>query len=111
MVRRVVAAVLILVASILAPFAVGALWAERTITDAQAFNETLAPLAEDPIVRQTVSTEVSSAIIDAVDAEARAEEALDRLGGVFGNLQPVESGIASAIASGVNTAITSGVDS
>ena len=33
MFRRVIAALLIIVASLLAPFAVGALWAERTLTD------------------------------------------------------------------------------
>mgnify|MGYP001787607731 CR=1 FL=1 len=78
MARRIIAALLIILASVLAPFAVGALWAERTITSPQAFNETLAPLADDPLVRQTVSTEVSAAIIDAIDAEGRAEQLIGR---------------------------------
>jgi hypothetical protein len=33
--RRIVAALLLLVASLLAPFAVGARWAESTITDSE----------------------------------------------------------------------------
>ena len=114
MARRIIAALLIILASVLAPFAVGALWAERTITSPQAFNETLAPLADDPLVRQTVSTEVSAAIISAIDAEARAESFLGGLSGPLAELRgesSVDSVIAAAIASGVNNAITSGVDS
>ena len=114
MARRIIAALLIIVASLLAPFAVGALWAERTITEPEAFNETLAPLADDPLVRQTVSTEVSAAIVDAIDAEARAESFLGGLSGPLAELRgetSVDSVIAAAIASGVNNAITSGVDS
>ncbi len=114
MARRIIAALLILLASVLAPFAVGSLWAERTITSADAFNETLAPLAQDPLVRQTVSTEVSAAIVDAIDAEGRAENFLGGLSGPLAELRgdsSVDSVIAAAIASGVNNAITSGVDS
>ena len=46
MARRIIAALLIILATILAPFGAGALWAERTITEADTFTETLAPLAE-----------------------------------------------------------------
>jgi hypothetical protein len=114
MARRIIAALLIIIASLLAPFAIGSLWAERTITDAEAFKETLAPLTDDPLVRQTVSTEVSAAIIEAIDAEGRAEQLLGNLTGPLADLRggtSVDSVIAAAIASGVNNAITSGVDS
>ncbi len=111
MARRIIAALLILIASLLAPLALGAFWAERTITDTAAFQETLAPLADDPLVRQTVSTEATEAIVSAVDAQGRAEEALGRLSGPLAGLRPDDSVIASAIASGVNNAIASGVES
>ncbi len=113
MARRLIAALLIVLASLLAPFAVGALWAERTITDTQAFTETLAPLSEDPVVRDTVATEVSAAIIEALDAESRAEDLLGSFEGPLADLrtdQGLDSVIAAAIASGVNEAITAGVD-
>ncbi len=114
MARRIIAALLIVVASLLAPFAVGGLWAQQTLTETDAFTETLAPLVDDPLVQQTVSTEVTDAIVGAVDAEARAEKLLGDLSGPLADLRSstsADSVIAAAIASGVNNAIASGVDS
>ncbi|MDH4016704.1 MAG: hypothetical protein OEV20_05135, partial [Actinomycetota bacterium] len=114
MARRIIAALLIIVASLLAPFAVGGLWAQQTLTETEAFTETLAPLVDDPLVQQTVSTEVTDAIVGAVDAEARAEQLLGNLSGPLSDLRSevsVDSVIAAAIATGVNNAIASGVDS
>jgi hypothetical protein len=110
MARRIIAALLITLASVLAPFAVGALWAERTITETDTFVETLAPLADDPAVQQTVAAEVSTAIIEAVDAQGRVEEALSQVTGPLAGLRP-DSAIAQGIASGINGAIESGVTS
>ncbi len=110
MARRIIAALLILVASLLAPFAVGALWAERTITETDLFVETLEPLAEDPAVQQAVATEVSGAVIEALDVQARVEKALAELNGPLAEVRP-DSAIASGIASGINGAIESGVTS
>jgi hypothetical protein len=109
MFRRIVAAILVLLATLLAPFAVGALWAERTITETDTFAETLAPLADDPVVRQTVATEVSAALVEALDAQARIEEALSKINGPLAQARPDDSVIAGAIASGINGAIESGV--
>ena len=110
MARRIIAALLIIVASLLAPFAVGALWADRTITETDTFVETLAPLADDPAVQQTVATEVSTALIDAIDAKTRVAEALSKLNGPLAGVRP-DSAIAEGIASGINGAIQSGVTS
>lgn len=111
MARRIIAALLILLATILAPFAAGALWAERTITEADTFTETLAPLADDPAVQQTISTEVSAALVEAIDAQARIEKALGSINGPLAELRPDDTVIAGAIASGINGAIESGVQS
>ncbi|HSO04666.1 MAG TPA: hypothetical protein VLQ92_09315 [Candidatus Limnocylindrales bacterium] len=110
MARRIIAALLIIVASLLAPFAIGALWAERTITETDLFVETLAPLVDDPAVQQTVATEVSTAVIEAVDAQARIEQALSQVNGPLAELRP-DSAIAQGIASGINGAIESAVTS
>ncbi|MGB7979204.1 MAG: hypothetical protein WCF36_00235 [Candidatus Nanopelagicales bacterium] len=109
--RRIVAALLIIVATLLAPFAVGALWAERTLMDAEQFAQTLAPLSEDPVVKQTISTEVAAALVEALDAQGRIEEVLGRFEGPLAGVRPGGDTIASSIASGVNGAIESGVDS
>lgn len=111
MARRIFAAVLIILASLLAPFAIGGLWAERTITEADTFAETIAPLADDPTVQQTVATEVSAALIEAIDAQARIETALAQIEGPLADVRPDDSVIAGAIASGINGAIESGVTS
>jgi hypothetical protein len=74
----------------------------------------LAPLADDPLVRQTVAAEASDAIVSAVDAEARAQALLGGLDGPLAGLRAdrgADSVLASAIASGVNDAITSAVNS
>jgi len=109
MARRIIAALLIILATILTPFAAGALWAERTITEKDTFAETLAPLADDPAVQATVAAEASSALIGAIDAEARIEKALGSVTGPLAGLRPDDSVIAGAIASGINGAIESGV--
>jgi hypothetical protein len=109
MARRIIAALILILATILAPFAAGALWAERTITEPDTFTETLAPLADEPVVRQTVATEVSTALVEAIDAQARIEKALGELQGPLAQLRPDDAVIASAIASGINGAIESGV--
>lgn len=108
MARRVVAAVLVLLATVLAPFAVGALWVERTVMDSPTFVETLAPLVDDPLVQQTIATEVSAAIVGQLDAQGRLTSVVGRLPDPLTSLVDSEAVIA-AIASGVNGAIQSGV--
>lgn len=97
--RRIVAAVLLILASLLAPFAVGANWAQRTLTDTQQFAATVGPLAEDPIVQQAVERLVADAVIDAVDVESR----LDQIGFL-------PDAITESVAAGVNSAIESRVE-
>jgi hypothetical protein len=96
MIRRTIAALLVLIATILAPFAVGAYWVERTLMDAQQFGETIAPLADDPQVKQVIQQEATTAIIDALDVEQRLPEVLP-------------PALTQAIASGVNSAVSDGV--
>jgi hypothetical protein len=110
MARRIIAALLIIVATVLAPVAIVGLWAERTLTDTQVFVETIAPLADDPQVRQVVATEVSASLVEAVDAETRLNEALGKLSGPLAGL--VDSpAIVDSLAAGINGAIESGVQS
>lgn len=96
--RRSIAAVLVLIASILAPISVGALWAQRTLTDTEMFVETLAPLADDPQVQQAVEDSLSDALIERIDAVNRLDQIL-----------PGGTAVAEAVASGVNSAVENGV--
>ena len=97
--RRIVAALLIVIASLMAPFAAGARWAHGTITDPQQFSDTVAPLADDPLVQQAVEAAVSQAIIESLGIEDRLAQ-LDFL-------PPV---IAESVASGANSAIENGIE-
>ena len=96
MIRRVIAALLVLVATILAPFAVGAYWVERTLMDAEQFNETIAPLAYDPHVQQIIEQEATATIIQAADVDQRLPDFLPDV-------------VTEAIASGVNSAVSDAV--
>src|SRR4051794_33123356 len=96
MFRRVIAALLVIVASLLAPFAVGALWVERTLMDSAQFAETIAPLSENPQVKQAIETEATNAILQALDVETRLPAVLP-------------DALTQAIASGVNSAVSDGV--
>lgn len=98
-VRRALAALLVIVASILAPFALGAVWAERTLLHTEQFVETIAPLADSPEVERAVEVAVSEAIIERLDAQQRVAELL-----------PGGDQLAQAVASGVNSAVQSGVE-
>jgi hypothetical protein len=97
--RRIVAALLIIVASILAPFAVGARWANQTLTNSAQFTDTIAPLADDPLVQQAVESAVSEAVIEALDIENRLDQ-LDLLPSI----------VTEAVASGVNSAVENVVE-
>jgi hypothetical protein len=110
MARRIIAALLVVLATVLAPFAVIGLWAERTITDTGIFVETIAPLSEDPQVRQVLGTEMTTALVEAVDAEARLTQALGDLSGPLGQLVDTEV-VVESLVSGINGAIESRVQS
>jgi len=70
------AALLIIVASLLAPFAVGALWADRTITETDTFVEPWRPLQTTQPSSRRSRPRSPTALIDAIDAKTRVSEAL-----------------------------------
>jgi hypothetical protein len=109
MARRIIAALLIVLATLLAPVAVIGLWAQQTLTDTQTFVDTIEPLAEDPEVREVVATEVSASLIETLDAETRLNEVLGNLSGPLAGLVDSEA-VVSSLAAGINSAIQSGVE-
>lgn len=108
MFRRVTAAVLIILATILAPFAVGALWVQQTVMNQERFVSTVGPLAADPAVQDVVATETTEAILEQLDTETRLKAALESANGPVASIidNPV---VLNAISSGVTSAVTSGV--
>lgn len=78
--RAVVAVVLIVLGSILAPVAIVGGWSRVLLTDTDAFVATLAPLAKDPQVQAYLTDEVVAAVNERVDFEALVGEVVDGLG-------------------------------
>src|SRR4051812_48720515 len=82
---RRIAAVLVIVASLLVPFAVTALWLRGEILDTHRYVRTVAPLARDDAVVSGVADALATALLAQADADEVAKEALP---GALGGLAP-----------------------
>jgi hypothetical protein len=76
---RASSALLIVLACVLAPLSVTAVWASTQVSDTDAYVETVAPLADDPAVQSAVAREVTAAIFANLDVEELATDALTAL--------------------------------
>ncbi len=72
-------AVLIVVACLLAPLSVTSVWASNVLSDTDQYVKTVAPLADDPAVRNAVADDVTAVILENIDVEAVTKDVLDAL--------------------------------
>src|SRR6478672_8298171 len=72
-------AVLIVIACVLAPLSVTAVWASSELSDTQHYVDTVAPLADDPAVRNAVADDVTAAILENIDAQKVTNDVLTAL--------------------------------
>jgi hypothetical protein len=77
--RAAAAVALILLATLLAPVAVVAAWAERTLTDTDRYVATVAPLAEDPVVKSAVAGRITTEVMSRIDVGAIRDQAVGEL--------------------------------
>ncbi len=105
--RGLTAWVLVVVAAVLFPIALTAFWAQKTLLDTQRYVETVAPLAQDPTIRDAVSTQVTTAINNQIDASGKVDEILAD----FPKLQPLAGPITAGLHNLVSTTVTKVVDS
>lgn len=77
--RSAAAAVLVVVGALLAPVAVVAAWAERTLTDTDRYVATVAPLAEEPTVRSALAARMTAAVMEQVDVGSLLDTVADGL--------------------------------
>jgi hypothetical protein len=77
--RTVVATLLIALASLLAPLAVVAVWADKTVTDSDRYVETIAPLIDDPAIQSALADKITAEIFTYVDVEAVTKETFDAI--------------------------------
>jgi hypothetical protein len=87
--RRRAAVILIVIASVLAPIAVDALWVKRTLLDTDRFVEELGPLADNPEIQALAAERISDELIAQADLDTRLKnvlpENLQFLDGTLGN--------------------------
>ena len=75
-VRRVIAVLLIVLASILAPLSVASVWVSTQVTDTDAYVETVAPLIEDPAVQDALASAITTEVFNQLDISSATEEVL-----------------------------------
>jgi hypothetical protein len=80
--RRTVAA-LVIAASLVTPFAVGALWLRLSLLDESRYVHTVAPLATNRAIVSAVAAEVTDSLLAQVDEKA-IEDELGKLGPILG---------------------------
>jgi hypothetical protein len=74
--RAVTAMVLIVVASLLLPFAGLTVWIRNMMLSTDRYTTTIGPIAKDPVVQEAVATKVSLAVANELDIAQRAKAAL-----------------------------------
>src|SRR4051812_6299581 len=74
--RAVTAMVLIVVASLLLPFAGLTVWIRNMMLSTDRYTTTIGPIAKDTVVQEAVATKVSIAVANELDIAKRAKAAL-----------------------------------
>lgn len=103
--RSAAAVVLIVLGALLAPVAVVAAWAERTLTDTDRYVATVAPLADDPTVQSALSGRLTQAVMARIDVGSLLDAVADGL-----DERDVAPRAAAAIPA-LEAPLTSGVES
>ncbi|MFN8126673.1 MAG: hypothetical protein U0R64_09230 [Candidatus Nanopelagicales bacterium] len=103
-------AVLIIVACILAPLSVVAVWAKGEVTDTDRYVATVAPLASDADIQAAVSTRVTDEILTAIDLPAVTQEAIATIT-ENRNLDPRKQAALEALAGPLDSGIESFIGS
>ncbi|GMU79035.1 MAG: hypothetical protein AMXMBFR46_18280 [Acidimicrobiia bacterium] len=87
--RSITAVALVVLAAILAPLTVTARWVHDHILDTDGYVETVAPLADDPVITDALAKRVVDELFARADVQRRVEDLLpgpvDALGRTFTN--------------------------
>jgi hypothetical protein len=74
--RGIIAVTLIVLASILLPFAGLTVWVRNLMLNTDRYVQTVSPVTSDPAVQEAIATRVSVALVDQLQVEQRAKAAL-----------------------------------
>ena len=78
--RRISAIVLVVLASILVPLSLAAIWLDNQIQDTDKYVETVAPLSYDDDIANAVSERLTDELFQAINVEQQIEEVLPEQG-------------------------------
>lgn len=102
--RSTAAVVLILIGALLAPVAVVGSWARGLVVDTDRYVDTVAPIAEDPLVQSAVSNRITLAVVDALNVEQLTTQAVDAVAGL--DLPPLVGQAVTSLQAPLQDAIT-----
>ncbi len=105
--RRIFVTIMIVLAALLTPLAVTAVWLDATILNQDRFVDTMAPLASDPAVQDLVAERVSTELLKVVDRRETTPPAAEIIPGLGDVLKPMGEVLDSAVVEGVNVLVHS----
>ena len=106
--RPVVVTVLVLVAGILAPTSIVAIWAKDEVTNTDRYVQTVAPLAKDPAVQSAIVDRVTSELFSRINVQAVTQDAINALEaqGLPPRVSQSLGALSAPVASGVRSFVT-----
>jgi hypothetical protein len=102
--RTVVATLLIVVACVLAPLSVVAIWTRNQVTNTDRYVATVSPLASDPAIQQAIADQITVQVFNYIDVRGlttQAVQALTERGGLSPTVATQLQALAGPIANGV----------
>ena len=105
--RTIVAVLLIVIACVLAPLSVVAIWTRNQVTNTDRYVATVTPLASDPAVQQAITDQITAQVFTYIDIQALTTQVTDALSArVEGRGLPPQAaaalqGLAGPVANGV----------
>jgi hypothetical protein len=115
--RPIVATLLIVVACVLAPLSVVAIWTRNQVTNTDRYVATVAPLADDPAIQAAIADQITAQVFRYIDVQGLTTQVVDALSergvppAVADQLQALSGPIANGLESFTRTQVTNVVQS
>jgi hypothetical protein len=104
--RTVVAVLLIVIACVLAPLSVVAIWTRNQVTNTDRYVQTVSPLASDPAIQQAIADQITAQVFTYIDVRGlttQAVQALTERGGLRPQVAAQLQALSVPIANGVQS--------
>ena len=79
--RTIVATLCIVVACVLAPLSVVAIWTRNQVTNTDRYVATVSPLASDPAIQNAIADQITAQVFTYIDIQGLTTQAVDALAG------------------------------